>query len=140
MKKNLKGESGESEGKEEKGPKIFEKKHNQKEKFMELYNAIYEVIFELIRDNYQFKVHVSKWFMFILDDVEVYGDYFMLQTLLELLKNNIFFVNNFVTDELVEHLVEMMPNEEILADRDMTKVFHEKKYIEIFRAFCICGK
>lgn len=59
------------------------------------------MIFELIMDNYQFKVHVSKWFMFILDDVEVYGDEYMLKTLLELLKNNIFFVNNFVTEELV---------------------------------------
>lgn len=41
---------------------------------MELYYTIYEVIFELIRDNYQFKVHVSKWFAFIAEDVIVYGN------------------------------------------------------------------
>lgn len=34
-----------------------------------MYNAIYEVIYELIRDNTQFKIHVSKWIGFIFDDV-----------------------------------------------------------------------
>lgn len=43
--------------------------HNEKEKFIEMYNTIYEVITELIRDNKMFKIHISKWIMFILNDV-----------------------------------------------------------------------
>ena len=30
-----------------------------------MYNSIYEVIYELIKDNYQFKIHVTKWSSFI---------------------------------------------------------------------------
>lgn len=48
---------------------IFQTKHNEYEKFIELYNTIYEVITELVRDNQMFKIHVSKWIMFILNDV-----------------------------------------------------------------------
>lgn len=59
-----------------------------------------------------------------------------LKTLLELLKNNSFFVNNFVTENLVVLLVDRM-----LTDPNQKKSneFFEKKYLEIFRAFCICG-
>lgn len=48
---------------------IFSEKHNQREKFIELYNSIYDVITELVRDNKMFKIHISKWIMFILTDV-----------------------------------------------------------------------
>jgi len=41
---------------------IFSDQHNQREKFMELYNTLYEVNRELIRKNCLFKMHVSKWF------------------------------------------------------------------------------
>ena len=40
---------------------------------MELYNTLYDVNRELIRHNYLFKIHVSKWFEFVLDDV-IAGD------------------------------------------------------------------
>lgn len=33
-----------------------------------------------------------------------------------------------------------MPKQEKLYDQSMRVEFHEKKFIEIFRAFCICGK
>lgn len=41
---------------------IFSDKHNEHDKFLELYNSLYEVIRELVRNNAQFKMHVSKWF------------------------------------------------------------------------------
>lgn len=47
-----------------------------------MYNAIYEVIFELIRDNTQFKIHVSKWINFIFEDVIRYNEEYQLKTLL----------------------------------------------------------
>ena len=75
-----------------------------------MYNALYEVIFELIRDNLQFKIHVSKWIKFILEDVMRYNEEYQLKTLLELLSKNSFFVNNFVNAELVEYLVNRMFN------------------------------
>ena len=49
--------------------KIFEGRPNEQQKFYELYNTCYEVIVELIRGNYLFKVHVSKWILFVIDDV-----------------------------------------------------------------------
>lgn len=73
-----------------------------------MYNTMYEVIFELIRDNPQFKIHVSKWISFIFEDVIRYNEEYILKTLLELLKNNSFFVNNFVTEDLVAYLVDKM--------------------------------
>lgn len=73
-----------------------------------MYNGIYEVIFELIRDNLQFKIHVSKWITFIFEDVIRNNEEYQLKTLLELLKNNSFFVNNFVTEELMGYLVDRM--------------------------------
>lgn len=69
-----------------------------------MYNAIYEVIYELIKDNTQFKIHVTKWIMFIFDDVMEENEEYQLKTLLELLKGNLLFVNNFVTEEFVNHL------------------------------------
>lgn len=74
--------------KEEQPHAIFELKHNEKEKFQELYNTIYEVITELIRDNSLFKIHVSKWIMFILDDVINNNEESQLALIKELLRNN----------------------------------------------------
>ncbi len=99
-----------------------------------MYNGIYEVIFELIRDNPQFKIHVSKWITFIFEDVIRNDEEYQLKTLLQLLKNNSFFVNNFVTEELIDYLVGRM-----LDNPTPSHEFLQKKYIEIFRAFCICG-
>lgn len=48
---------------------IFEKKQNELEKFEELYNSIYEVIYELVRNNLLFKIYVSKWINFVIRDV-----------------------------------------------------------------------
>lgn len=89
-----------------------------------MYNAIYEVIFELIRDNLQFKIHVSKWIGFIFEDVMRYNEEYQLKTLRELLGNNTFFVNNFVNAELLDYLVDRMLN-----NPAATHEFHEKKYI-----------
>ena len=36
---------------------------------MELYNTIYEVIRELARKNRLFKMHISKWILFVFEDV-----------------------------------------------------------------------
>ena len=56
------------------GTKIFKKSPNELEKYIEMYNAIYEVIYELIKDNEQFKIHVTKWIMFIFEDVMEYDE------------------------------------------------------------------
>ena len=74
MRKNRDGEEGQKDGKPVKGVTIFANKVNQFEKFVEMYNAIYEVIFELIRDNNQFKIHASKWITFIFEDVIQYNE------------------------------------------------------------------
>lgn len=66
-----------------------------------MYNAIYEVIFELIKDNDQFKIHVNKWIMFIVEDIIENNEEYQLKTLLQLLKENSLFINNFVTDNFV---------------------------------------
>lgn len=135
MRKNRDGELGVKDGKTMTGVPIFKNKPNEYEKFIEMYNAIYEVIYELIRDNTQFKIHVSKWISFIFEDVIRDNQEYHLKTLLELLKNNYFFVNNFVTENLVVLLVDRMLND----PNKQSNVFYEKKYLEIFRAFCICG-
>ena len=58
--------------------------------------------------------------------------------MLELLKENYLFINNFVTDKLVKTLTkDMLTNKD---GKGRGGEFYEKKYIEIFRAFCICGK
>lgn len=72
--------------------------------------------------------------MNIFEDVMEYNEEYQLKTLLELLKNNTMFVNNFVTDEFVSFLAQTMIRTE--TDHE----FKEIKYLEVFRAFCICGK
>lgn len=49
----------------------------------------------------------------------------------ELLTDNEFIVNNFVTDELIQYLASEM------IDSKIHYIFKEKKYLEIFRKFCI---
>jgi len=49
------------------------------------------------------------------------------------LKDNEFIVNNFVSDELIKYLSSEM------IDSPMHYIFKEKKYLEIFRKFCIVG-
>lgn len=88
--------------------KIFEGRHNEKEKFEELYNTCYEVIVELIRNNYLFKVHVSKWILFVIDDVIQSDQPSRLNALKEILKDNTFFVNNLVTPSLIQNLTKKM--------------------------------
>ena len=63
---------------------------------------------------------------------------YQLKTLLELLKENSLFINHFVTEKLVDTLTTDMLKKKEVKGRDGE--FFEKKYIEIFRAFCICGK
>lgn len=81
---------------------IFEGKHNELEKFDELYNSIYEVIYELVRDNLLFKIYVSKWINFVIEDVLIENQQSQLNLLKELFKENEFLVKNFVTDNLVK--------------------------------------
>jgi hypothetical protein len=51
----------------------------------------------------------------------------------ELLNNNEFIVNNFVSERLIIHLSAEM------IDSKIHYIFKEKKYLEIFRKFCIVG-
>ncbi len=67
---------------------IFSDKHNERDKFMELYNTIYEVIRELIRKNKLFKMHISKWIMFVFEDVMHNNEPNHLRMLKELLEEN----------------------------------------------------
>lgn len=80
-------------------------------------------------------MHVSKWFEFILDDVIASNIDCQLNLLKQLLQDNDFFVNNFVTKDIVEYLTSCFTNS--LGDN---KEFIERKYIQIFRLFCISGQ
>ncbi len=48
------------------------------------------------------------------------------------MKDNDFIVNNFVSEELIQELTKNM----LLKSKN--HIFYEKKYLEIFRLFCIC--
>lgn len=88
MKKNL---AGKYEKKEEGKPKpefIFHDRHNELEKFLELYNTIYEVIYELVRDNLLFKIYISKWINFVIEDVIVENQSSHLNLLKEMFRSN----------------------------------------------------
>lgn len=67
---------------------IFKEKVNEKEKFYEMHETIYRVIITLIKNNPSFKIHVSKWILFIFEDFVEKGLDIHYETLLELLKNN----------------------------------------------------
>lgn len=112
---------------------IFSDQHNERDKFMELYQTLYDVNRELIRHNNLFKMHVSKWFEFILEDV-IAGDVPVeLSMLKELLLDNEFFTANFVNQDIVEYLTSCFANKNDNSD------FTEKKYLEIFQLFCVSG-
>lgn len=101
------------------------------EKFEGLYNEIYEVIYELVRNNVLFKIHVSKWINFIIEDVVTSNEGSHLRLLKEILRDNPFLINNLVTPKLVEMLSHRMINQKT------EFLFYEIKYIEIFRLLCI---
>lgn len=61
--------------------------------------------------------------MFILNDVIYKNDEIYFKVLMELLKDNKFFTENFVTPQLIEYLFEKM-----LLDKNK-KEFSEKRYI-----------
>lgn len=90
---------------------------------MDLYNTLYEVNRELIRKNCLFKMHVSKWFEFILEDVIIGDVPSQLALLKELLEENEFFTSNFVSQEIVEYLTSSF------SDRSEHKEFSQKKYL-----------
>lgn len=70
-----------------------------------------------------FKVYVSKWINFVIEDVLTENQPSHLNLLKELFKNNEFLVKNFVTDNLVSKLAERMINQ-----KD-SFIFYEKKYL-----------
>jgi len=90
---------------------IFQHNPNNLEKFEELYNSIYEVIYELVRDNLLFKIHISKWINFVFLDVVSQNQPSHLKLLKEILKNNEFLINNFVTEALVRKLSNQIFNQ-----------------------------
>jgi hypothetical protein len=69
----------------------------------------------------------------VLDDVIANNEPCQLNLLKELLRENHFFVNNFVNREVIQYLTT-----HYIAKSD-DKDYHEKKYLEIFRLFCIVG-
>jgi hypothetical protein len=113
---------------------IFSDKHNERDKFIELYNTLYEVITELIRGNKLFKMHISKWIMFVFEDIINNNEKDHLNMIKELLLDNEFFVQNFVSEKLLKYLTDSMLDK--LHD---SPYFYEKKYLEIMRLFCITG-
>lgn len=81
------------------------------------------MIYELIRDNIQFKIYVSKWINFVIEDVVRQNQPSHLKLLKELFKDNEFIVKNHVTDRTVEKLCKDMLDQK--GDID----FNEKKYL-----------
>lgn len=81
--------------------KIFRDSPNEIEKFDDLYNTCYEVIGVMIKNNYMFKIHVSKWIDFVIQDVIKKDDPARLNTLKELLRGNHLVVNNFIREKLI---------------------------------------
>lgn len=76
-----------------------------------------------MRDNLLFKIYVSKWINFVIEDVLIENQQSQLNLLKELFKDNEFLVKNFVTDNLVKELADRMINQK---DNFM---FYEKKYL-----------
>lgn len=109
---------------------IFRDSHNERDKFEELYNTCYEVIEVMIKDNYKFKIHVSKWIDFVIEDVISSDDEPRLNTLKEILKGNHLVISNFIRDKLIEHL----------SEKARSIKAPTTKYLQIFRSFCIVDK
>lgn len=76
-----------------------------------------------MRDNLLFKIYVSKWINFVIEDVLIENQQSQLNLLKELFKENEFLVKNFVTDNLVKDLADRMINQ-----KDHF-IFYEKKYL-----------
>lgn len=101
-----------------------------------MYNTLYDVIKEMIRGNQLFKMHVSKWFAYVLQDVidgqliPDHPDGCYLALMKELLQENSFFLQNFVSTRLVSYISDCF-------DLAHHKEFTEIKYLQIFRVFCI---
>jgi len=55
----------------------------------------------LIRDNLLFKIYISKWINFVIEDVLTENQPSHLNLLKEMFKDNEFLVKNFVSDNLV---------------------------------------
>ena len=70
-----------------------------------------------------FKIYVSKWINFVIEDVLTENQPSQLNLLKELFRENEFLVKNFVTDSLVHKLSERMINQ-----KD-SFIFYEKKYL-----------
>lgn len=113
---------------------IFERSIYEFEKFTELYNSIYEVCYELIRDNLSFKIYVAKWINFILLDLIRQNEESHLKLIKEVFKNNQFLVKNFVDEEFVKSLAQNM-----LFQKENFE-FVEIKYLSLFRLFCLVGQ
>jgi hypothetical protein len=58
----------------------------------------------MIKNNYMFKVHVSKWIDFVIEDVIENNDPARLAALKEILKGNQLVVKNFIREQLIVHL------------------------------------
>jgi hypothetical protein len=65
----------------------------------------------LIRDNLLFKIYISKWINFVIEDVLTENQPSHLNLLKEMFKDNEFLVKNFVSDNLVEKLSSRMINQ-----------------------------
>ncbi len=81
-----------------KNDNIFKDSPNEKEKFDELYSTCYKVIEVMVKGNEMFKIHVSKWIDFVIQDVVESDDPARLDTLTEILKGNELVVNNFIRE------------------------------------------
>ena len=86
-----------------------------------------------MRDNLLFKIYVSKWINFVIQDVLTENESNHLRLLKELFRNNEFLVKYFVDSTLIGKLCSRMLNQ-----KEQHK-FVEIKYLEIFRLFCIVG-
>lgn len=80
----------------------------------------------MIKDNCVFKVHVSKWIDFVIEDVIENDAIARLNALKEILKGNHLLVNNFIREPLIVHL-----------GQNFRTSKKPEKYLEIFRSFCI---
>lgn len=69
-------------------------------------------------------MHISKWIMFVFEDVIQNNEPNHLKMLKELLEENDFFINNFVTERLLNYLTECM-----LQKMHDSPIFDEKKYL-----------
>lgn len=53
-----------------------------------MHETIYKVIINLIKNNKVFKIHVSKWILFVIEDFVEKGETIHCEALMEILKDN----------------------------------------------------